>query len=489
MTEDPAAEEAALRPATAGVGSRAVRNTALVLAARILSRAIALVTVLATLNHLGPAGFGRFQTLVTYTSVITVLVDLGFNTLYVREAARHPGEIARYLSNLVTTRLLMSLLGLAVLALALRIPGLQSLLLPGFLLMILASLSQLLRQTFYALQRVGFDAVETVLEAAVLLGLTLLGIFGRQGVAYFVWAYALSYAFACAFILTVLVVRRMAVLRPRFEPRLVATWLVASLPLALTFVVTTLYFKIDVPILQLFRSFDEVGWYASAYKPFEALLFVPMAMLNVIFPLLSVYHREDPDRLALAIDRFYKLLLLVGWPLTVGVLVLAPGLTRLLRLYPQAEPALAVLALGIVFMFVNNTWIGTLNAIDRQAAFTWAALASLVVNVALNLALIPTYGYLGAAWATVLTEAVLFTAGLLMTRHYLRLVPVARLSWRVLLAGLLMGAVLLPFRGFAGGWATLGLVVLGGLLYGGAALLLRALDQGEMEMLRRAAGR
>ena len=70
--------------------------------------------------------------------------------------------------------------------------------------------------------------------------------------------HALSYAFACVFILTVLVVRRIAVLRPRFELRLVSTWLVASLPLALTFVVTTLYFKIDVPILQLFRSFDDV---------------------------------------------------------------------------------------------------------------------------------------------------------------------------------------------------------------------------------------
>ena len=469
-------------------GPRAVRNTALVLAARVLSRAIALVTVLATLNHLGPSGFGRFQTLVTYTAVITVLVDLGFNTLYVREAARHPGEIARYLSNMVTTRLLMSVVGLAVLALALRVPGLQSLLLPGFALMILASLSQLLRQTFYALQRVGYDALETVLEACVLVLLTVFGILNHQGVAYFIWAYAISYAFACLFILTVLVARGIASLRPRFEPRLVGSWLVASLPLALTFVVTTLYFKIDVPILQLFRSFDEVGWYASAYKPFEALLFVPMSMLNVIFPLLAVYHREAPERLEVAVERFYKLLLLIGWPLTVGVLVLARGLTALLHLYPQAEPALAVLALGIVFMFVNNTWIGTLNAVDRQAAFTWAALASLVVNVGLNLVLIPAYGYLGAAWATVLTEAVLFGIGWLLTRRYVRPVPLLRLSWRALLAGLAMGAVLLPFRG-AEGWAVVGLVTMGAAVFALASFLLRALDPGELDLLRRAVGR
>jgi O-antigen/teichoic acid export membrane protein len=481
--------EAAAATSTVGVGSRAVRNTALVLAARVTSRSIALITVLATMRHLGPDPFGRFQTLVTYTAVITVLVDLGFNTLYVREAARHPGEISRYLSNMVAVRLAMSVLGLGVLALALRVPGLEGYLLPGFLLMILASLSQLLRQTFYALQRVGYDAVETVLEACVLLLLTAYGILTGQGVAFFIWAYTISYAFACAFIVTVLVARGIARLELRFEPRLVATWLVASLPLALTFVVTTLYFKVDVPILQLFRSFNEVGWYTAAYKPFEALLFVPMSMLNVIFPLLAIYHREAPARLAVGVDRFYKLLLLIGWPLTIGVLVLAPGLTRLLGLFPPAEPALEILALGIVFMFVNNTWIATLNAIDRQAAFTWAALASLVVNVGLNLVLIPAYGYLGAAFATVLTEAVLFVIGWLLTRRYLRSVPVVRLSWRVILAGTVMGAVLLPFRSATEHWMVLGLVLLGALVYTGAALLLRALDAGEVEMMKRAVGR
>jgi len=189
-----------------------------------------------------------------------------------------------------------------------------------------------------------------------------------------------------------------------------------------------------------------------------------------------------------AVDRFYKLLLLIGWPLTVGVVVLARGLTDLLRLYPQAEPALAVLGLGIVFMFVNNAWIGSLNAVDRQVAFTWAALASLVVNVGLNLVLIPAHGYLGAAWATVLTEAVLFALGWLLTPRYVRPVPLVRLPWRVVLAGLVMGAVLLPFRG-AAGLAVAALVALGAAVFALAAFLLRALDTGEVEMLRRAVGR
>src|SRR5207248_9032640 len=109
-------------------------------------------------------------------------------------------------------------------------------------------------------------------------------------------------------------------------------------------------------------------------------------MLAVDFPLTPVYFHQAKDRLRPTIDLFFKSLVLIGWPLTVGTFVLAHGLTGLLHLYPRAEPALRILALGIVFMFASNTFIAALNAIDRQVLFTWAAAASTVVNVALNLA-------------------------------------------------------------------------------------------------------
>src|SRR5207248_1895618 len=218
-----------------GLGSRTLRNTALVLTARIASRLVAFVTVIATMNHLGEAGFGNFQALVNYTALVAVLVDLGFNTLYVREGARHPAEIGRYLSNLISTRVLLSLVALAVLAGALKLAGLESLLLPGFVLMVLTSYSNLLRNTFYALQQLTFEAIAIVLESVVLLALVVYGILSHAGVAYFVWAYVGSYAFSCAYFLTVILARRMAPIRWRLELDFLRRWFWNGLPFALTF--------------------------------------------------------------------------------------------------------------------------------------------------------------------------------------------------------------------------------------------------------------
>jgi O-antigen/teichoic acid export membrane protein len=267
------------------------------------------------------------------------------------------------------------------------------------------------------------------------------------------------------------------------------SWLRKSLPFALAFVITTLYFKIDVPILLYFRSFTEYGWYNFAYKPFESLLFVPITILNVAFPVLSVYHTQSADRLLDATRRFYRALLALGIPISVGTVVLAKGINGLFDRSGQFEPAaaaLAILGAGIFLMFITNAFVAALNAADHQVLFTWAALVSLVVNVSLNLVLVPIYGYLGAAWATDLTELALLTTGWLMVRRLLGPVPIVRLSWRIVAAGLLMGAVLwLAFRD-AHGWLVVVAILVGMLVYGAGLLLFRAVDAEEIALARRA---
>jgi O-antigen/teichoic acid export membrane protein len=472
---------------TSGLGSRALRNTVLVLTAKVVARLIALITVLAMIRYLQVTPYGTFATVVNYTAIVSVVLDLGFNVLFVREGARRPTEIQRYLRNVMSVRLLMSVVSLVLLAIALGLNGLGDLLVPAFLLMVLTSYSTLLRNGLYAVQRLGFEAVAVVLESLVLLGLVLYGVKTGRGVTYFLWAYAAQYAFSCVYFAVVLAARRIAVIGWSFELPLIREWFWKGLPFALTFVITILYFKIDQPLVYALRPHIEAGWYAAAYKPFEALLFVPITFLSVVFPVLSVYHRERPTELLDAVNRFFKALLLIGWPMSVGIFVLAHPLTRALFTpdYARSAGAMRILALGVGIAFVNNAFIGALSASDRQSSFTWAAGWSLVANLAANLALIPVFGYLGASAATVITEIVLGVAGWVLTARYVGRVAVLRLSWRVLLAGLVMGAAVFPLRDQHGVALAIPIVV-GVIVYGVAVLLLRGLTRDEIGWARRA---
>jgi len=318
------------------------------------------------------------------------------------------------------------------------------------------------------------------------LGLTLFGVFNHQGVAYFLWAYVAMYAFDCIFFSVLLRSLKIARFRWRFEPVLLRQWFWMGLPFAVTFVLTTLYWKLDVPLLKLFRSSAEVGWYSLAYKPFEALLFVPITMLGVVLPVLAVYQRTSPDRLRAAVAMFFKALLMLGWPASVGLVVLAYPLAGLWSgFYPQSVPALQILALAFVFAFVNNAFIGALTVLDRQATYAKAAGVSLAVNLVLNLILIPPFGYIAASWTTVATEMVLVAVGWWLTVRHLGNLHLPAASWRPILAGVVMGAALYPFRNVEGD-AVLLVVLLGMAVYAAAVVLLRAMTREEIQFLQSA---
>jgi O-antigen/teichoic acid export membrane protein len=469
--------------AAAQLGTRAVSNAVVILGARVVSRLVSLVVVIVLANALGPTGYGRYTTLIAYSALVSVIADLGFNPLYTREAARNRHEIGAYLGTLLVLKVALAAAAMVLLAVTLRFgAGLQELILPGAALLAATAYANLLRNTFYAVGRAEFDAVAIIAEIAIQAALIIAGARAHAGVTFFVWAYAASFLFTIIYSLVVIRVFRLGQVRLGFDLSLVRRWFPLALPFAFTFFLTNLYFRADVPILQHFRDFAEVGWYQFAYKPFEALQFVPLAIQAVVYPLLGVYFVSDAGRLKTAYARFFKVLVLLGWPLTVGTFVLVHPIGRLFYLFAESEASLRILAFAIVFLFANSAFYAMLNATNRQHLNAWATGLAAAINIALNLVLIPLYGYLAASATTVLTEASLCTLGWWFVQRHrpeLRL-EVISLGWRIFLAGAVMGVVLFPLARFS----IFVSLPAGAIAYLAAIYLLRAIEPEEWRLAR-----
>lgn len=469
-----------------GMGTQALRNTVLILIVRIVSRVIALIAVILVSRFLGSTQFGEMQTAVTYGGLIGTLTDMGFSALYIREGARHNDQLARYWNNIASVKLVGAVIGIPLLLGALYVAGVTSLFLPAFAILVLSGYQLLLRNTLYAMQQLTFEIIEIIPETLIVLALVLVGMHTHADTGWFLWTYAISYAFACVYFGVVLIAK--GVLRPgiSFEPSLLLPWVRVAIPLGITFIITTVYFKVDVPILQRFRPYAEVGWYTLAYKPFEALLFIPFALRSVVFPVLSVYHRRSPGRVLPVSEKFFKALVILGWPITVGIFMLAPQFDILLGMYPQSGPALQILSLAIVFMFADNTFAATLNAIDKQNVFAFVAMVGLVVNVGVNLVVIPRYGYLGASWAVVATEAALVVVGWFVLRAQLGTIRVVSTSWKAIVAGVIMGAFIYVANPHDSRLMLFVVVFASAAIYVAALLALRVADSEEWSLIRNA---
>jgi O-antigen/teichoic acid export membrane protein len=159
------------------------------------------------------------------------------------------------------------------------------------------------------------------------------------------------------------------------------------------------------------RTDAETGWYAASYRVYEGLMYAPSAFATVLTPRFSQMFVDDRAGLRSLFRRSLigsaLMALVIGG---AGMLLARPMLLLFYgAAYEPAVPPLKVLAGGSIFVFC--TWILHSAAIaanlDRRLVGTTAI--GLAVNIALNIAFIPSLGITGAAWATVIAEAVTVT--------------------------------------------------------------------------------
>src|SRR5205807_1929708 len=454
----------------------------LVVGARAVAKFAVFVVVVLLWRHLGADQYGRFATMIVYVTLVGVIADLGLQTVFIRDASRDRTVLARYLANLLSARLLLSLVGLVILAAALRLlsPALFPYALAAFVLLLTTSYSSLLRAVFCIRCRLGYEAVAIVAESLLLLGLTLVAIQQRATWDAFLWVYSASYLFTCLFAFGVIRWGWHEHVTIRLDAAFVRRLLAAGLPLALAFTITTIYAQLDIVLLQLFKNFQVVGWYSAANKYIDAVAWIPQSAMGAVFPALSLLAAGDRGRLVFAYEKSYKMLAILGLPLAVGIGVTADSIVHFTRGFEQSIPALRILAPSVVLIFVNNAFIYALTAINRQVDFTRLALFSLAVNVALNLVLIPPFGYLGAAAASTITEVALFAGGWWLLRRHLIALSIFGSVVRVLASAAAMGIVVYLIRG----WPLVLVIIAGAGVYLAALVLTRSLNREEWSIVR-----
>jgi O-antigen/teichoic acid export membrane protein len=256
----------------------------------------------------------------------------------------------------------------------------------------------------------------------------------------------------------------------------------AAIPVGAALAVTEVYFRADTLIVSLFEDYEEVGFYALAYRVIELLGVLPAIVMTSVFPLLSRYLRENRDLARRTLDATADLFVALGVPLAAGGLVVAPQLVRVIGGddFEGAADTLRILLFAGALAFVSGLFGMTLIAGDRQRSALQLAVAALAFNVPLNFALVPSLGIDAAAAVAVASELLLVVGGGLMVRRELRIAPRLRLLWRALVAAAVMAGVL----ALVDDWSLALLVPLGVALYAAGLWALGGIDRRMLEALR-----
>ncbi len=484
---------------------RVIKNSATPLFAQLTGKVIDFAYAIFVLRLLGPDGNGQYTFAVTTWLLFATLSDFGLEGLVTREIARarQQPDAARQVNRLFVTKFFLRL-GFSVAALPLSLVwiagfGLSGNLTAGtawaiILLMIgfwPSALAGSITTVFRGYEKFEYLAAGQLLASIIKVPLGLAALLAGWGV---VGLAAASVAVNFIQVAVLESLQNNQVFKPKlnlnyYDRALAKTLLAGSFPLMLNGLIINILFKSDGILLGAFRGDTELGLYNSAYKFIDALLIIPSTLTIALFPLFSVYGKNKKENLLRAYREGLRLLLVIALPISAGTLFVAYDLISFLggpAYLPGGAIALQILIWFLPFSYINGLTQYVLIAIDKQRSITWAVVVAAVVNIALNLIFIPSFGYQASSAITIITELVLLGPfSWIMWRALGKgSVPLVSTGWRPVLAAVVMAAVLL-------GLAAAGLnqfivtIVVGGAVYLAMLAVTRTVTREDLALLRK----
>ncbi len=431
---------------------RVAKNSITPMSLSLVNKLIDMAFAMLMLRLLGPKNAGDYQFAVTFIGYFEILVRYGLGTYITREIVRAPEQARRLLGNALGLRGALWLGSIPVMALLLAAYVLWSDLTPDVVTAValfsvavfLGNVADAFSAVFYAHERMETPAFVSTATTLVKVTLGAAALLAGGG---FVSLAAVSIASNLFTVLVLGLLLRRDLVRPsvRFEREQVAGMARQSFPLMVNHLLATVFFQVDVLLLQPMRGSVEVGYYGAAYRYIRGLDIIPGYFTMALFPVMARYAQSARDSLQRAYRLSVRLLFLISIPLAVGTTMIASDLILLLAgpsYLPQSAVALQLLIWYMPLGFVNSVTQYVLIALDEQHYLSKAFLIGVGFNFAANLAVIPTFGFQGAAAVTVVSELALLIPFMHRVHRHLDPLPWLDLVWRPALAAATMGGVL-----------------------------------------------
>ena len=387
-------------------------NSGWLFADKVVRMGVGLIVGVWLARYLGPERFGKFNYAIAFVALFTPIAALGVDGIVVRELIRYPERKDEILGSAFALKLGGGLLAftLALAAIFVFHPGEA---LDQWLVGIIAA--GVIFQAFDIADLWFQSRVQSrfsvMAKNGAFLALTLAKIWlilahGDLIALALVSTAELALAALGLFVAFGATGNRWLDLRPL--RRIMGSCLRESWPLFLSALAGVLYQRIDQVMLAETSGAREVGLYSAAVRLSEVWYLVPPAVVSSVMPYLTAARAKSKEVYYQHLQQLLIVLARIAYAVVVPVALLAGPLMRLIYgdAYAEAGTVLAIHIWSVLFVFLGAgaaPWI--INERFTRLALYQTGLGA-VSNIALNLYLIPRYGAIGAAVATVCSQCV-----------------------------------------------------------------------------------
>lgn len=390
---------------TAGAG-RVLRNMSILVAGQGLALPVVFATSVLLVRSLGNEGFGQYAFVYAYLGLYVWLASFGLENIVVRETSKRPENAGEIWGSAVGVAAFWSFISLGLAFGVAAISGYSKATLAMLVIgsvEIIALVPPRMTVVSFQVHLVQYKGVATNLGRQILwlIAVYLLTRRGASLTTLIAWRLAIAVleTGVTVWLAKGLLGRPFRVTKSEVRYLLKQGW-----PLALTYLSIGVYHRIDRVLLERFVGPGELGYYAAADNILTFFGVAPLAFMMSVFPILCrrVDDRPGFDRIA---ANSYRLVLF----LIIGACGTMFGVSHILvtTLYGAEFASTAslmnVLVIAQIAVAYGTVLSQVLIARSLQRLITVTTAVGAVVNVGVNLLVLPRYGAMGAAWVTVVS--------------------------------------------------------------------------------------
>ncbi len=403
-------------------------------------------------NRVGLEDYGLYATLFSFTFLMHIINDFGLQNFNNRNIAQYNQLLPKYFPNMLVLKLGFGLVYsfLTIIVAFILGYGTRQFSVLGFFILNQLLLSAIIffRSNISGLGLYRTDSLLTILDRGLLIiicSLLLFTNFAPQPfkIEWFIYAQTVS-LLVTAITAFVIVYNKLPYFKLKFNPAFLLLILKKSYPFALAIFLMTIYTRIDFVMIErlMTNGEKEAGIYASAYRLLDAVNVLGILFAGLLLPMSAKLLKEKKS--IRPIMRLSLQMLMCG-AITLSVATYFFRKEIMFLLYDDASiysaNVLGVLILNFIIISGGYIYGTLLTANNSLAKMNRIFVVSVALNMGLNFLLIPTYGALGAAWTTFLTQSFAFIGQIIIAKKAFGLTTDMVLFGRLVVLGVLMAVI------------------------------------------------
>jgi O-antigen/teichoic acid export membrane protein len=388
------------------------KNTIWLSVSNFGGRLIKAIIIIYAARLLGTDGYGVFSYVITLAGFLTLFMDPGINGILIRDAAKVDDEERRTIfGTMFVMKIFLLILGVLVILfiapLFTTLPGAKVLIPIIALVLALDTMREFFFSLIRAMENMQWEAAIFLLTNAGIVVFGFIFLYISATAKSFSWGYVAGDAIGT--LAAVIALRGyFKKIFSRFDSKRVMPILKAAWPFAISGAIGLLFTNTDILIISWMRSASDVGIYSAAIRIIQTFYLIPYVIQFATLPLISRLAKRDNERFRSAFERTLGMVFLASIPLSLGGIVLGTQIMSFIFGAPYAAGGLAfkILAATLMFDFPAAIIINALFAYDHQKSLITSSALGAVVNVGLDVLLIPFFGIAGSAVSTLVAQAV-----------------------------------------------------------------------------------